>query len=142
MTVASILIIDDQSCVRQLISEELILEGHKVHGLSGAQLVREHLQCLQPDLVLLDLFLDGPEGFGVFQDIKWRHPELPIVILTAYDSFVDDPRLGMADGYVVKSCNFTKLKTKISDILGGRQVPQKEIAMQPCLFDLPASEIP
>jgi len=65
--------IDDQQCIRQLISEELILEGHQVCSLGDAESVREHLQLFQTDLVLLDLFLDGPDGFGVFEDIKYRH---------------------------------------------------------------------
>ncbi|MBW2170851.1 MAG: response regulator, partial [Deltaproteobacteria bacterium] len=59
---ASILIIDDQSGVRQLISEELILEGHQVRSLGDTKSAREHLQRSRPDLVLLDLYLDGPEG--------------------------------------------------------------------------------
>lgn len=60
---ANTLMVDDQSRVRQLISEELIFEGHQVHGLGKAESVREHLQGFQPDVVLLDLFLDGFEGF-------------------------------------------------------------------------------
>jgi DNA-binding response OmpR family regulator len=130
---ASILIIDDQSCVRRVISEELALEGHQVHGLDDVGLVREHLQSFQTDLVLLDLFLDGLEGFDVYREIKSRHPTLPVVILTAYDSFADDPRLCMADGYVVKSCDFTELKTTISNILEQQSASREEIGVPLCL---------
>ena len=118
MTMANILVIDDQPYVRQLISEELILEGHQVHGLSNAELVREYLQISQPDLILLDLYLDGPEGFMVLEDIKFRNPELPVIIVTAYDGFIGDPRLQKADGYVVKSVDLTDLKRKIRQVLG------------------------
>ncbi|MBW1858936.1 MAG: response regulator [Deltaproteobacteria bacterium] len=114
---ASILIIDDQSGVRQLISEELILEGHQVRSLGDTKSAREHLQRSRPDLVLLDLYLDGPEGFGVLEDIKYRHPEVPVIVLTAYDGFAGDPRLSGADGYVVKNCDLTELKSRIADIL-------------------------
>jgi DNA-binding NtrC family response regulator len=133
MIMANILIIDDQSCVRRVVSEELIFEGHQVHGLGKAASVREHLQGSQPDLVLLDLFLDGFEGFAVCRDIKCQNPELPVVILTAYDSFQDDPRLSMADGYVVKSCDFTKLKTMIFKVLEEPTAPREEMATQQCL---------
>lgn len=135
---ANILIIDDQSCVCQLISEELVFEGHQVHSLGKAKLVREHLQNFKPDLVLLDLFLDGFEGFEVCRDIKCHNPELPVVIVTAYDSFRDDPRLCMADGYVVKSCNFTELNTMIFNVLDQQPAPRKEIAIRPCLSDFGA----
>ena len=46
---------------------------------------------------------DGAEGFGLLSDIKRRGPHLPIIIFTAYDTYVDDPRLSQADGYVIKS---------------------------------------
>jgi DNA-binding response OmpR family regulator len=127
---AGILIIDDQSCVRQVISEELILGGHQVYGLDDIGLVREHLQSFQPDLVLLDLFLDGFEGFEVCRDIQGKKPELPVVILTAYDSFGEDPRLCMADGYVVKRCDFTALKAAIFNVFEEQPAPRKEMAIQ------------
>jgi len=102
----SILIVDDQPCVRALLSEELVHEGYRVEGLGDAESVRTHLRLTRPDLVLLDLYLDGPEGWELLRDIKRQDPELPVLIVTAYDSFVDDPRLSQADGYFVKSLNF------------------------------------
>jgi DNA-binding NtrC family response regulator len=117
MTMASILVVDDQSSVRQVISEELILEGYQVRSLGDSESVREHLQLFQPDLVLLDLYLDGFEGFKVLEDIKCMYPEVPVVILTAYDSFDGCARLYQADGYVVKSSDFTELKAKVRHAL-------------------------
>lgn len=63
-------------------------------------------------------------------DIKRQDPELPVGILTVYDSFQDDPRLRMTDGYVVKSCNFTELKTMIFNVLEEQPSPRKEIAIR------------
>ncbi|HID31354.1 MAG TPA: response regulator, partial [Desulfobacterales bacterium] len=100
---ANILIIDDQPCVRELLSEELIHEGHYVHGVGDAKSVSEYLLLSKPDLILLDLYLEGPEGFGLFEDIKKQYPHLPVIVVTAYDSFMDDPRLSHAEGYVIKS---------------------------------------
>ncbi|MBW2020979.1 MAG: response regulator [Deltaproteobacteria bacterium] len=114
---ANILIIDDQPCVRELISEELFLEGYQVHGVGDIESVREHLQFSQPDLVVLDLYLDGPEGFGLFEHIKRQHPDLPVIVYTAYDSYVDDRRLSRADGYVIKSICLDELKGEIADVL-------------------------
>jgi DNA-binding response OmpR family regulator len=71
----------------------------------------------QPDIVLLDLYLDGPEGFGLLEDMKRQYPHLPVIIVTAYDSYRDDPRVSHADGYVVKSIHFDELKLKIARVL-------------------------
>ncbi len=119
----SILIIDDQPCVRELVSEELSLEGYQVHGVGNEKSVREYLLFLQPDLVLLDLYLGGPEGFGLLEDIKRQYPHLPVIIFTAYDTFMDDPRLSRADGYVIKSIDLDELKDKIADLFRQKSIP-------------------
>lgn len=118
---AKILIIDDQQCVRELISEELISEGYRVHSLGDAKSVKVNLRFSKPDLVLLDLYLDEADGFGVLHDIKGQYPEIPVIIYTAYDSYRENPRLSQADGYVIKSTVFHELKEKIADVLARQQ---------------------
>jgi DNA-binding response OmpR family regulator len=113
----NILIVDDQPCVRQLVSEELIDEGYRVETVGDAESLRRHLISSRPDLVLLDLYLDGSDGFSLLPDIKATHPGLPVLIFTAYDSFRDDPRLSQADGYLVKSIILDELKQKIVALL-------------------------
>jgi two-component system, response regulator, stage 0 sporulation protein F len=116
---ANILIIDDQPCVRQIISEELAGEGYLVTGVGDAESARAHLKDLPPDLVLLDLNLDGPHGWDVLRDLKRQDPSLPVLIVTAHDSFMDDPRLSEANGYLIKSVDFTELKKRLLVLLGG-----------------------
>jgi DNA-binding NarL/FixJ family response regulator len=69
-------------------------------------------------VVLLDLYLDGFKGWDILDDIKRIAPKLPVLILTAYDTFQEDPRLSQADGYVIKSfVNLDKLKEKLAGVL-------------------------
>jgi two-component system NtrC family response regulator len=124
---AKVLVVDDQTCIRQLISRVLVLEGYEVHGLGNAQSVMEYLVSSQPDIVLLDLYMDGPEGFDLLQEIKCQHPNLPVIIVTAYDSHRDDPRLEKADGYIVKSFEFwDEMRQKVAEELGRREMVQTE----------------
>ena len=116
-----ILIVDDQTCIQQLIAENLLLEGYEVATAGDPGSAERHIQSSRPDLVLLDLYLDGPEGFPLLADIKRQYPHLPVIILTAYDSYREDARLSKADGYVVKSTNFDGLKKKIAEALTSRQ---------------------
>ncbi len=122
---ANILIVDDQPCVRQLLSEELICDGYRVAGADDAESVWRHLRSSRPDLVLLDLYLDGPDGFKVLHNIKKKDPHLPVIIYTAYDSYREDPRLSEADGYVIKSIALDELKNKIADVLSRKLVSQQ-----------------
>ncbi|MBW2107150.1 MAG: response regulator [Deltaproteobacteria bacterium] len=114
----TILIIDDQRCIRELLSEELSDDGYQVKGAGDVRQARHCLEVCRPDLVLLDLFLEGPDGWEVLREIKDARPELPVVIYTAYDTFEDDPRLIQADGYVIKSTDLGGLKEKITAVLG------------------------
>ncbi|MGD9022686.1 MAG: response regulator [Deltaproteobacteria bacterium] len=101
-----ILVVDDQAYIRRLVSDVLVADGYEVQAVGDACSVEGDLTSFRPDLVLLDLYLDGPEGFDLLKAIKCGCPKLPVVIMTAYDSYRDDPRLSQADGYVIKRLKF------------------------------------
>jgi DNA-binding response OmpR family regulator len=128
---ANILIADDQCCVQELLCEELADEGYGVKTAGDAESVRTQIRSSRPDLLLLDLYLDGPNGFELLRYIKKQDPDVPVIIFTAYDSYVDDPRLCQADGYVVKSSDFVELKKKIADVLSQKLVSQDKVTPLP-----------
>jgi len=114
----NILIIDDQPHLQELFSEELMDEGYEVTSVSDSKSVRGCLENSRPDLVVLDLYLNGFEGWELLHDIKNEYPNLPVLIVTAYDNYRDDPRVSEADGYVVKCFSaIDSLKQKIMNLL-------------------------
>jgi two-component system response regulator (stage 0 sporulation protein F) len=114
---AEILVVDDQSYVSDLLADELTEEGHSITTISDTQRIWDHLDDSPVDIVLLDLFLDGPQGWKVLDRIKTQNPHLPVVIFTAYDTYREDPRLSKAAAYVVKSFDLNELKGTIRCIL-------------------------
>ena len=123
----TILVVDDQACVRDLISEELTDEGYAVDAVESAESARAYIRLMKPDMVLLDLYLEGPDGWDVLRDIKGRYPGLPVIIVTAYDSFRDDPRLSQADGYVIKSADLTHLKKTVFQVFQSVKEPSGKV---------------
>jgi len=112
----NILIVDDQPYLQEFFSEELTEEGYNIKGVRDVESARRHLRDSKPDVILLDLYLDGFEGWDVLHEIKHECPYLPVFIVTAYDNYADDPRLSEADGYVIKSFGaLGKLKQKIDE---------------------------
>ena len=117
----NILIIDDQTNLQELFSKELRDEGYRVFSISEAEALAGFLNAQRPDLVLLDLYLNGTKGWDVLHDIKTVYPQLPVLIVTAYDNYTNDPRLSEADGYVIKDFHaIGELKKKISETLENR----------------------
>jgi DNA-binding response OmpR family regulator len=102
----------------EFLSEELSDEGHSLTCMADADSLLLYLEDETPDLILLDLYLDGFEGLDLLKTIKnGKRSAVPILILTAYDSFQDDPRVSLAQGYIIKDIHTENLKNKISEIL-------------------------
>jgi CheY-like chemotaxis protein len=121
VTVSSILIVDDQPHMQELLSQELKDMGCEVESVGDIESVRRCFEDSSPDLVLLDLYLKGFDGWEVLHNIKRWRPRVPVLIITAYDGFRNDPRASQADGYVVKSfTNLDKLKQAIADALASK----------------------
>ena len=121
---ANILVVDDQPYVGEILAEEFSHEGHRFSGVTDVDSALRHIRDSRTDLVLLDLCLEGFEGWEALHTIKRENPDLPVLILSAYDSFAGDPRLSQANGYVVKSfSNFDMLKQTIADTLQKKRVP-------------------
>lgn len=84
-----ILVIDDESVTRVVISRMLEALGFKVmaaaDGATGLDLYRQHA----PDLVLVDLFMPEIDGFKVLTTIRAQSPETPVIVISATDRIKD-----------------------------------------------------
>jgi len=99
-----ILVIDDDRRVRQYLSDSLSVLGHEVcdagSGEEGVELFRKE----SPDVVAVDLKMEGLDGMGVIEKIKALDPAADIVMMTAYASVetaVEAIRRGAVD-YITK----------------------------------------
>jgi len=119
-----ILILDEYSSVRELSSAELGNEGHLVVPIGEPSLIRELIKTLQPDLLLLDLHLGGVDRWDVLETVKKEDPHLPVLIFSAYGGYPKDPRMALADGFVMKSFYFEKLKQKVAELLRRELIPK------------------
>jgi len=114
---ANILIIDDQPFLAELISEALFAEGHCIKRRKTFRSAVAEIGSGKPDMVLLDLYLQGTESWDLLHLLKLKAPSLPVLVVTPHDDVITDPRLSEADGYLIKDIYLDKLKTKISEVL-------------------------
>jgi len=120
---ANILLVDDQRYVGEFLAEELSPEGHVFTCVDNEDSLMDQISDREPDLILLDLFLEGFRGWDLLREIRNRvSSRVPVLIFTAYDTFRDDPRLADTDGYVIKNFNTDELKLKITEALYARSI--------------------
>lgn len=118
-TGATVLVVDDDSNVREVLRRYLTRAGHTVieaaDGASGLNAVRRD----QPDLVILDLMMPGMDGLDVCSAIR-RTSDVPVIMLTALGS-ESDRVVGLehgADDYVVKPFSPREVTLRVGRILG------------------------
>ncbi len=95
----TILLIDDEPTIGEIISFELTRHNLIVLIAKTAQSGLEKAENLKPDLIITDLNLHGFSGLDVLSTIKNRAPDLPIIIMTGHPSFSEREAfsLGAAD---------------------------------------------
>lgn len=122
-----IVVCEDDINIRELIVYALNNSGFKATGLNGARELRDFFQSNDPDLLILDLMLDGESGYEILTKIRNNKDrrDLPVIILTAKTSEFDKVKgLDMgADDYVTKPFGVMELISRIKALL--RRVPEK-----------------
>ena len=85
MTPYSIYIVDDEAVARNGLKLALKKKNYSVQAFASAESGLEAIDENPPDLVLLDIGLPGMSGVEALEIIKARHPEVIIVMITAYE---------------------------------------------------------
>lgn len=118
-----ILLVEDQAIVRRGISSLLGLTPEFsviAEAENGVQAV-EMADMLLPDIVVMDIGMPLLNGVEAATKIKAKHPEIKIIMLTAYDGdeFVMNTLASGADGYVLKNATPESLSTAVRSVMQG-----------------------
>jgi putative nucleotidyltransferase with HDIG domain len=119
-----ILIVDDDSSVRDVISVLLTEEGYAVTAVSSAQAALDAAQLSEYSLAISDVRMPGKDGFWLLERMRELHPDTAVVMLTAFgdtEAAVECLRNGAAD-YLLKPPKVTELIRAIERALGRRRL--------------------
>ena len=89
MTTEHVLVIDDDPDLLQLLSMRLTAADYRVTAVQSAEAALAQLAIERPHLVLSDVQLPGRDGLALFDEIRARHPSLPVILLTAHGTIPD-----------------------------------------------------
>jgi len=127
----SVLLVDDDIQIRQLLGDYLSDFGMEVVAVSDGKLMAAALAKRTFDLVILDLMLPGEDGLTLCRSLRAKS-DIPILMLTARGESMDRV-VGLevgADDYIVKPFEPRELVARIQTILrrvkGGRESPKEQ----------------
>jgi two-component system phosphate regulon response regulator PhoB len=120
----SILVVEDEPAILELIKVNLTDAGYDVKGAEDAETAHAALRQELPDLVLLDWMLPGQSGLALARELRGdsRTRELPIIMVTARSEEADKVAglEAWVDDYVTKPFSPRELKARIKAVLRRR----------------------
>ncbi len=119
-----ILIVDDDSAVRDVITVLLREEGYACTAVSSAQAALDAAEQAEFSLVISDVRMPGKDGFWLLDRLRELYPDAAVVMLTAYgdtEAAVECLRNGASD-YLLKPPKVTDLIRAIERALGRRRL--------------------
>jgi DNA-binding NarL/FixJ family response regulator len=119
----SVFVVDDHPLLRQglalLINREADLT---VCGeAEEAKVAMKAIAARQPDILIADISLNGPDGLDLLKNIRTLYPDLPVLILSMHDESIYAERAlrARANGYIMKQEATEKVLVAVRRILSG-----------------------
>ena len=124
MASETILIVEDEADIRELIRYNMEREGYKVVECASCEEANDALKRALPDLILLDLMLPGTDGFAFCRALRAaeRTERIPVIMVTARDEDADivaGLEVG-ADDYMTKPFSARVLSARVRAVLRRR----------------------
>jgi two-component system NtrC family response regulator len=118
----SVVVIDDDSAQREILSGFLKKEGCQVFACESGEKGVQEIEKRYVDVVITDFRMPGMNGLEVLKQVKQLNPEIQVIILTAYGT-VEDAVTAMQTGawdYLSKPVDLEELELKLKKLANHR----------------------
>jgi len=135
MSKGSILVVDDESEIREGLELLLKSEGYQVSSAESGQVGLSRLEERPFDLLLLDVSLPDRNGIDLLKEIHRQDPHLPIVLITAYGS-IEMARAAFKSGamdYITKPWSNDELLVQVAQAVEARRLRDENIHLKRAL---------
>ncbi len=142
---ATILVVDDEEALTDLVSSALRFAGYDVHTESNGFDALRAVKAESPDLIVLDVNMPELDGFEVCRRLRRDGVQTPVIFLTARDD-IDDLRVGFRQGgddYLTKPFSLEELGLRIEALLrrAGATADPARIALGELVLDEDAHQV-
>lgn len=127
-----VFVVDDHPIVRQGLA--LLIDREPDLTVCGeaedAQTAVQSVATAKPDILVVDISLNGPDGLDLLKDIRLRYPDMPVLILSMHDESVYAERAlrAGAQGYIMKQEATEKVLVALRRILSHEIYVSERIA--------------
>ncbi|HTQ55609.1 MAG TPA: sigma-54 dependent transcriptional regulator [Bryobacteraceae bacterium] len=131
-TKGKILIVDDETVVRDSLGKWFSSEGYQTQPVSSAREALESIQSVEYDVALLDIKMPGMDGMELQSRLKEADPELTVIIMTGYASVetaVQALKHGAYD-YITKPIDPDELSHLVSNALEHRRARREVVRLR------------
>jgi two-component system OmpR family response regulator len=127
MSEGTVLVVDDEEYIRDLVTSSLRLAGFTARSVPDGSRALDAIATNPPDLVILDIRLPGMDGLDVCRTLRADGNDIPIIFLTARDT-PDDRVNGFTKGgddYVTKPFSLEELVARVRAVLRRSRPPDR-----------------
>jgi len=132
MSNARILVVDDETEIREGLELLLTSEGYEVDPADCARAALERLEARPYDLVLLDVSLPDRNGIEMLRELRQRDPGVVVILITAYGS-IDMARAAFKNGaldYITKPWSNDELLAQVAQAVEGRRLREENVQLK------------
>ncbi len=132
MSKPSILVVDDETEIREGLELLLSTEGYEVDPAGTAREAFERLEARPYDLLLLDVSLPDRNGIELLRELRQRDPHLVVIMITAYGS-IDMARAAFKNGaldYITKPWSNDELLAQVAQAVEGRRLREENVQLK------------
>ena len=146
---ATILVVDDEPDVREVLEEYFVAHGYAVIGAENAGAARAMAAQHPIDLALVDINMPGEDGLSLARHLRERYAKIAIVMLTSAATVVDrivGLEMG-ADDYVPKPFDPRELVARVKSVLrrtssaSHADIGAEKVRIGRCVLDLAAHRL-
>ena len=134
----SVLVVDDESVLAEMVSMALRYEGWDITTAGDGASAIAAARTARPDVVVLDVMLPDMSGLDVLRRLREQNPRLPVLLLTAKDA-LEDRIAGLTaggDDYVTKPFSIEEVVLRLRGLLRRTGVTTEDSGAQVVVGDL------
>lgn len=137
MDTARILIADDESATRDMLTKFLRQEGYEVIGVKDGDDAFAVIQNQDVDILITDLKMPKMDGMSLLSKVKREKPALIVLTMTGYacvNTAVEAMKLG-AEDYITKPINLEELRVQLCKVLEKQSIKSENLILKKQLRD-------